>query len=190
MLENYGVNAPCYTELNGNEHSFKSLDFNTVNLLHIATHGFYYGDWDNNKKVDYGYQEGMRKDEYKEMQRSGLLMSGAKQFITSQKRDVYGEDNLLTASEIARMRFKNLSLVVLSACDTGVGDLGLCRAFKKAGAQSVLMSLHPVPSDETRKLMEGFYGYILKGYSKQESLRNAQRDIRGGYEFVLLDAIE
>jgi CHAT domain-containing protein len=92
------------------------------------------------------------------------------------------EANALTALEIAEVNL-DAHLAVLSACNSGVGDLefgngllSLAQAFRTAGAESTLMSLWEVPDRETRDLMEGFYGYLQKGWAKDEALREAKLD--------------
>lgn len=92
------------------------------------------------------------------------------------------EEDALTALEIAEVNL-DAHLAVLSACNSGVGDLkfgngllSLAQAFRTAGAESTLMSLWEVPDRETRDLMEGFYGYLNAGESKDQALRKAKLD--------------
>ena len=87
------------------------------------------------------------------------------------------------------MNFSNLDLVVLSACETGLGEIngsegvfGLQRAFKLAGARSLLMSLWSVPDKQTAELMSLFYSNYLQGISKSRALKNAQVDMRKKYK--------
>ena len=109
--------------------------------------------------------------------------------------------------EIADIDLRGLDLVVLSACQTGLGDIaqgegifGLQRGFKKAGANSVLMSLWEVDDKATQILMTQFYKNLLSGQSKRQSLLSAQkflREIDGGKyntpkywaAFIMLDGI-
>ncbi|MCO7111772.1 CHAT domain-containing protein [Bacteroides uniformis] len=94
------------------------------------------------------------------------------------------EDGILTAKELAGLDLRGLDLVVLSACQTGLGEItgdgvfGLQRGFKKAGANTLLMSLWKVDDNATQLLMTQFYKNLLAGKSKFESLREAQKYVR------------
>ena len=139
--------------------------------------------------------------------RSGLYFAGSNAFLLRKDLLNYFEDGIATASEIAKLNFQDLDLVVLSACETGLGDLegdgvfGLQRGFKKAGANSILMSLWEVNDEATQILMTQFYKNLVSGQSKRQSLRSAQKYLReynnGCYHepkywaaFILLDGIE
>jgi CHAT domain-containing protein len=95
------------------------------------------------------------------------------------------EDGLLTAEDVCGLDLLATELAVLSACETGLGEVrtgegvfGLQRAFILAGARALLMSLWAVPDDATCELMEGFYGRVLKGEPRADALRAAQNDLR------------
>jgi len=89
-------------------------------------------------------------------------------------------DNWLTLADVERMDLPHASLVTLSACETGLGDLrggdilGLSRAFLQAGAASLVVSLWPVPDEATRQLMIHFYHHLVAGMTKAAALRAAQ----------------
>ena len=104
------------------------------------------------------------------------------------------------------MDFSNLDLVVLSACQTALGDIdydgvyGLQRGFKKAGANTIIMSLDKVDDEATKILMVEFYRNLMSGKSKYQSLKDAQMYLRkvdnGKYDnpkywasFIMLDGI-
>ena len=117
--------------------------------------------------------------------RSGLLLAGA-----NNPHKLGGNmDGILTAFEISNSDLHTVDLVVMSACETGLGDLkgnegvfGLQRAFKMAGVRSIIMSLWKVPDLQTSELMELFYKYYISGNSKQMSLTMAQKELRDKYE--------
>lgn len=95
------------------------------------------------------------------------------------------DNGVLTALEAANLNLQGTDLVVLSACNTGQGDVkngegvfGLRRALEEAGAHEVLMSLWSVPDQETLELMKRFYTNWLSGMEVHESLRQAQLAMR------------
>ena len=110
------------------------------------------------------------------------------------------EDGIVTAYEISQLNLSNTELVVLSACETGLGDVkgtegvfGLQRAFKMAGVKKMIVSLWKVPDKETSELMTGFYSYWLKGKTIDAASTQAQADMRKKYSpyywaaFVLVE---
>ena len=94
------------------------------------------------------------------------------------------QDGILLAKEISDLDLRDADLVVLSACQTGLGDItgegvfGLQRAFKMAGVRTIVMSLWPVNDKATQILMTALYSNIEKGQSKHEAFRNAQQSVR------------
>ena len=194
----------------GTEESFKSLSGKGINALHIATHGFYYTP---ERANDTGYKflnldNQTATAEDKALARSGLIMSGANHVLERKKIPNNVEDGILTAKEIAEVDLRGLDLVVLSACQTGLGDVsqgegvfGLQRGFKKAGANAILMSLWEVNDKATKLLMTSFYRHWISGQSKRSALLSAQKDLReaehGKYNdpkywaaFILLDGLD
>ncbi len=137
------------------------------------------------------------------MTRSGLFLSGANLSLSGQELPNNTCDGILTAFEISKLDLSSVDLAVLSACKTGLGEVksgegiyGLQRGFKKAGVQSIVMSLWEVDDDATQKLMAEFYENYLSGKSKRESLLKSQKEVREtpGWEdpvywagFILLD---
>ena len=112
--------------------------------------------------------------------RSGLALAGFNH------RRAGADDGALTALEAMGLDLNGTQLVVLSACNTGVGDTtagagvyGLRRAFAMAGAESLLMSLWSVDDQATRALMTSFYGKLSAGEARSEALRRAQLELLG-----------
>jgi CHAT domain-containing protein/tetratricopeptide (TPR) repeat protein len=111
--------------------------------------------------------------------RSGLALAGANRWRERARKGL--SDGLLTAYEVEGLDLWGTDLVVLSACETGLGQvqvgegvIGLRRAFQLAGARTVVASLWKVPDHETQVLMTRFFALWLKGQGKAEALRAAQ----------------
>lgn len=142
-------------------------------LIHIAVHGFFLNENKSNQK---GFLDNP-------LFRSGLLLAGAG------SNDVTADnEGILTAYEVMNMNLDHTELVVLSACETALGDVqngegvyGLQRAFIVAGARTLIMSLWKVDDTATQKLMSLFYTYWLAGDDKHEALQKAQIEIQKEY---------
>ncbi len=153
-------------------------------VLHLATHGFFLAD-QHNKSGRSGLGESKPSGLEDPMLRSGLYFAGADRTLAG-KPTTQGEDNgVLTAMEAGNLNLHGTELVVLSACNTGQGDVkngegvfGLRRAFEEAGVQEVLMSLWSVPDEETLELMNRFYAKWLSGMETHKALKEAQLEMR------------
>ena len=135
-------------------------------LLHIATHGFFIEGAGINP-----------------MLRSGLIFSGVKN-----EEDIQGEDGVLTAYEASSLALDSTRLVVLSACETGTGEVrtgegvyGLQRAFLIAGARNIIMSLWKVDDLATEKLMTLFYSNLSSHKNIRSAFTDAQKKLRQEY---------
>ncbi len=161
---------------NATEEALKNLKSPTI--LHVATHGFFIPEIKDSEVQD--MQTAMNRNLLKNpFLRSGLLLAGC------QKPNPDKEDGILTAEEVMNLTLDNTELVVMSACETGLGDIqagegvfGLQRAFQQAGAKSVLMSLWKVDDDATQTLMTEFYTALLKGQSKRQAFKTAQVNLK------------
>ena len=98
------------------------------------------------------------------------------------------EEGIVTGADILNMDLRHTELVVLSACETGVGDIvdlegvfGLRRAFILAGVQTLVSSLWRVPDYHTRELMNSFYEHLLSGLPREQALREAQLAMKAKY---------
>lgn len=178
-----------YTDTLGTEASFKALSGQKRNLLHIATHGFYWTEREAQSMDHLGFLSLANDNlplyvEDKAMTRSGLLFAGANHALKGKPLPEGVDDGILTAKEISSLDLRGLDMIVLSACQTGLGEVtgdgvfGLQRGFKKAGANTLLMSLWKVDDKATQMLMTQFYTNLMSGKSKFESLREAQRYVR------------
>lgn len=149
----------------------------TQNIVHLATHGFFARPCADAKTPDVATDAAIASP----LVRSGIVVAGSN--ATRGKLVVNGEDGVLTAEEVAELDLRAVDLAVLSACETGLGDIrsgegvmGLRWAFAIAGARALVMSLWKVPDEETRELMEAFYGQLDKrpGANKAQALRAAK----------------
>lgn len=194
------------TDVEGTEESFKSLASKNVGIIHLATHGFYWGEeeTENRSYVSFLSRHREQSAEDRALQSSGLFFSGANIGLSGKELPEDVEDGILTAKELSTMNLGNVDLVVMSTCQSGLGEtsiegvFGLQRGFKLAGANTLLMSLWKVDDIATKELMTNFYHYYLLGKSKLESLKLAQQSIRNQTEFsspeywagfILLDAL-
>lgn len=184
-LKQRGYKVTLLSGSKGNEESFKALSGHSPAIIHLATHGFYKDTYDN--------------DERDPMLRTGLLLSGANAKALMTGRENY-DDGVLTAHEISRLDLRGTELVVLSACETGMGDItpdgvwGLQRAFKIAGAETLILSLWEIAEEPTEQFMSIFYNEYLRDHNKIRAFRKAQDAIRQAYPedfhwaaFIMLD---
>ena len=194
------ISVSCMSGDAGTEGNFKELSEKDISILHISTHGFY---------NDIEKQQGVSQEDLA-LSRSGLYLSGASDHLygSEDKGTDMSDDGILTAKEISRLDLSAVDMVVLSACETGLGDItgdgvfGLQRGFKKAGANSMLMSLWKVDDDATCLLMTEFYkNWIGEGKTKHDALELAKKAVRSHKEkgwddpkywaaFILLDALD
>ena len=200
MLRDKGTNVYMLTQNDANEESFKAFDAHAPELMHIATHGFYFS---SEEDVTSSFFNGLHSYTQKDysMLYSGLLFAGGNNAWTGKEIVEGVEDGILTADEISRLDMSGNKLIVLSACNTGLGDIdnvdgvfGLQRGLKKAGVKTILMSLWKVPDEETKELMRIFYKELLNGNAPHQSLKTAQKQMmaRGKTPyywagFILLD---
>ncbi len=172
------------------ERAVKSV--NNPKVLHIATHGFFDEDIElsgNTMMIE-------QKRTENPLLRSGLVFSGANKTIELVNEKNYDallsmpEDGILTAYEVMNMNLDNTDLVVLSACETGLGEVrngegvyGLQRAFLVAGAKSLIMSLWEVDDNATRELMAEFYKSWMQTNNIRQSFRTAQRKLANSRKY-------
>lgn len=158
-------------------------------IVHLATHGFYVPLEDELRPADsdsraISFTSGLARlrTDSNPLMRSGIVLAGANRVTESKAAETTMEDGWVTALEIASMDFQNTELVVLSACESGLGDVssgqglqGIRRAFTSAGAHSVITSLFEVPDAETRDLMRGFYQTFATTNNRVSAINSAQR---------------
>jgi CHAT domain-containing protein len=190
MLQQNNISTRKFLFDEATEAEIKKLS--NPQVLHIATHGFFLTDLaaPHENERDFG---GMQAKKIVEnpLLRSGLLLAGAWHALeltnattTAGSNDVE-EDGILTAYEAMSLNLDQTDLVVMSACETGLGVTsngegvyGLQRAFQVAGAKSVLMSLWKVDDEASKTLMTFFYENWIGGQTQEDAFRNAQLSLR------------
>jgi len=145
-------------------------------LMHVATHGFFLSDTAASPSVGSATENPLL--------RSGLVFSGANHLRSGT------DDGVLTALEAATLDLRGTQMVVLSACETGVGAIdrgegvqGLRRALIVAGSESQVMSLWQVDDDATQGLMQGMYKHLLSGKERAISLQRVKRAMLRSEEY-------
>jgi CHAT domain-containing protein len=157
-------------------------------ILHLATHGFFLSDQDWSSMMDeksrgiriLGKDKAITKKPARienPFLRAGLALAGANNSLAQDG----ATEGILTAEKILGLNLRGTDMVVLSACETGMGDVkngegvyGLRRAFTQAGAKSLVMSMWEVPDVETKELMVNFYKNLQSGkMNRAEALRQA-----------------
>jgi len=177
------IETELYLGARSSEENLKKAE---SNLLHIATHGFWFEE-DGESNADAMFQ-------------SGLLFAGVKNLAQSATSN--SNDGILTAYEIQGMSLEQTQVAVLSACETGLGKVavgegvyGLQRAFIIAGVDQLIMSLWKVDDDATQQLFSIFYKkWLTEGKTVSEAFKEAKKVLRKKYKepyywgaFVLID---
>lgn len=214
LLDSKNVSTTLYTGEKGTEESFRKLSNQNYSIIHLATHGMYVNpDGVDTKKTEdnFAFLETLANmnDPVKEdaiLTHSFLVMAGGNRLVARDTVSDSNNDGILTSKEISQLNLRDLDLVVLSSCESALGDIdnggvyGLQRGFKKSGANTILMSLDKVDDEATQILMVEFYRNLLEGKSKRQSFKDAQRNLRqvenGKYDdpkywasFIMLDGI-
>lgn len=174
LLKSHRINNILYTSNHASETAFKKRSGKQDYIIHVSTHGFF------NERNENGNP----------MTNSGLFFAGANKYWCSDTLKIAynGNDGILMSAEIEDLNLSGCQLVVLSACETGLGYsnssegvYGLQRAFKLAGARQIVMSLWDVDDHATTLLMKSFYQNLLNGYSTDAALEKAQNVVREQY---------
>lgn len=184
ILKTGGYTVTPFVQKAANEAAVKALK--SPSVVHIATHGYFMQDVEQN-------MAGVREENAKNnpLLRSGLLFAGASPTLKGEViPNLESNDNgVLTAYEAMNLNLDNTDLIVMSACETGLGDVrsgegvyGLQRAFQVAGAKALVMSLWKVDDAATQALMTNFYTNLSKGTSKQKAFKQAQIQLMTKYK--------
>lgn len=185
--------ASLYTGPKGTEESFIALDRKSPPIIHIATHGFFFKPDDKNLAIGLkGYTNAMNL--------SGLVMAGGNAGWLGRELPDGVLNGLLTANDISRLDLSSTSLVCLASCNSGLGEItsegiyGLQRAFKKAGVQTLVLSLWEASDMATATFMTRFYAGLADGHSRRQAFAMARNYVREKYPdpfywagFIMID---
>ncbi len=214
ILEKGNIKVSYLSDNQATETFFKE-NARKFNILHLATHGFFFADpnevrfEEKKQEIDYGQitfrgttrslGENTFVNNENPLMRSGLVLAGANDvWVSAEKKEA--DDGVLTAQEVTQIDMRKNDLVVLSACETGLGDIkgsegvyGMQRALKMAGVKNIIMSLWEIPDKETVEFMGSFYNNLLAVRNIKEAFYNAQKEMRSKYDpyywgaFVLME---
>lgn len=166
------------------EQAFRELAAARPEVIHLATHGFFLANDRDLQRIPY-YRLRMQNMD-NSMRRAGVALAGAEAtWCGAEGNDT--DDGILTADEVARFDLTGTKLVVLSACETALGDYsfegvyGLPRGFKQAGVKALLVSLWSVNDRSTALLMSEFYRGWLGGQTPRQALEQAVKAVRKQY---------
>jgi CHAT domain-containing protein len=184
-LKSKGWQVNSFLADNASETNIKKQQ--SPRILHIATHGYFFEDIpmekDDNRFLGMERQQVVQDP----MLRSGLLLTGANKTLKGENTS--GENGLLSAAEASLLDLRETELVVLSACETGKGEVknsegvyGLRKAFSNAGAQNIIMSLWKVDDNVTQEFMSRFYeNWLNDKTSIREAFNKTQLEIKAKY---------
>jgi CHAT domain-containing protein len=198
-LEIQGVKVNYIKAKAATKQEFKTLA-NNSNIIHIASHGFFFPEpermetEENKTNNDIVSRSASRSvmlnyiDNDNPLMRSGLVFAGVNDYWNGITEDI-DSNGVLTALEVVNIDLRKNKLVVLSACETGLGDIkdgegvyGLQRAFKMAGTENIIMSLWKVPDQETAEFMKIFYSLLFTEHNINVAFTETQKQMRKKYD--------
>ena len=191
ILKAMGYKVETLLDNQATETNVKKADDAThPDILHIATHGYFVNEIDESSNLVFGIEP--TKALNNPMLRSGLMFAGAEatmEGIKNDKETANKDNGLLTAYEMANMNLDDSELAILSACETGLGDVkagegvyGLQRALQIAGVDAAIISLWKVSDDATQELMKIFYNELKTAKNKPDAFRKAQIKLKEKYK--------
>ncbi|MCI0750694.1 MAG: CHAT domain-containing protein, partial [Flammeovirgaceae bacterium] len=185
ILKASGYTVNQFVQKEASEKNLKNVK--APSLIHIATHGYFQADVESTSAFGVNLETAGNNP----LLRSGLILANAGNALSdSQSPDLYSNDNgILTAYEAMNLDLQGTGLVILSACETGLGEIksgegvyGLQRAFQVAGAEALIMSLWKVDDAATQQLMTNFYTNWIKLGNRQKAFKQAQLQLMAKYK--------
>lgn len=186
VLKASAYQVTMFTQKTATESNVKAIK--SPAIVHIATHGYFLADVDDQGSA---FGVNMENANNNPLLRSGLMLAGASSTVSGARMpNLASNDNgILTAYEAMNLNLQGTDLVVLSACETGLGDVkagegvyGLQRAFQVAGADALIMSLWKVDDAATQMLMTSFFTNWIKLGNKQKAFKQAQLQLMTKYK--------
>jgi CHAT domain-containing protein/tetratricopeptide (TPR) repeat protein len=186
ILKGSGYQITQFMQKNATEANLKSIK--APSLIHIATHGYFLHDVES---AGSAFGINLENANNNPLLRSGLILAGGASTVSGKRMpNLESNDNgVLTAYEAMNLNLEGTDLIVLSACETGLGDVksgegvyGLQRAFLVAGADAMIMSLWKVDDEATQQLMTSFYSNWIKLGNKQKAFKQAQLQLLARYK--------
>ena len=184
FLSEKNVIVTKHIQSDASEEAFKSLSEASPDIIHISTHGFYYQPYMHNFRSEYS-NHFFANENNNRLNYNGLLFSGANNAWRYNKYQDNVDDGILTAQEIYPLNLSNTSLLILSACQTGLGENneidgneGLSRAFKIAGVDNIMMTLWNVSDNATSKFMELYYISLMERKNPRAALDETVNKIK------------
>ncbi|MFT5336047.1 MAG: CHAT domain-containing protein/lipopolysaccharide biosynthesis regulator YciM [Luteibaculaceae bacterium] len=182
LLSEKGWSTHALLGADGTEEEVKKIK--SPDVLHFATHGFFTEHATINAGIGLRDQQAIQNPLYQ----SGLILKDGGRLVEGESLYVNKSPGILTAYEAMNLNLENTELVVLSACETGRGEIeqgegvyGLQRALMNAGAKSVIMSLFKVSDAVTKEMMMLFYDNWSEGIDKKAAFHMAKQSIREKY---------
>jgi len=182
LLVDRGWMTDEYVSQTASEENVKEM--RSPRIFHIATHGFY--NESDSKTEELG--DFVAKESTNPLLKTGLLLTGAGDLLDETNYNFNLKNGILTAYEAMNLNLDQTDLVVLSACETGLGEIsngegvyGLQRAFLVAGAKVLIMSLFKVDDQATQKLILNFYAKWLQTGELRKSFIESKKELRVEY---------
>lgn len=187
------VNSQLLTNLEASEDNFRLFSGNSPEMIHISSHGFYFDartasrhSFFMNKKLT---TDTVANEVINPLKRGGIILSDANPVWNNEEEREDRYDGILTADEFSQLDLRNTQLLVLSACETGLGEVtnteginGLQRGVKLSGVESMIMSLWLVNDRAGSLFMQRFYKHLLTdGEERHTAFRNTQLEMQRDY---------
>lgn len=184
LAENKNLSAISYDGVKASEENLRQLTGNQKPyILHLATHGYFFS------KLEHDAVPNSYVSNDNPLIRSGIVLAGANRIWQKNSNHLSINDGVLTSKEVSDLDLSSCKLLVLSACETGLGEFGtdsvdgLQKAFKIAGVDKMIMSLSKIPDDKTPIFFEYFYKELFTGMTIHNAFSKTQNEMKKRYGF-------